>query len=237
MNHLMKKMKKGLSLLLTVIFVMSLSVSAFANSTSGELSLVDYANMDFASVPDNMKEIILDYAYMDIASAPDNLKETILEARNIIIYSQAWTVDGACVVVRADGTREEVPEFSELFPGWDVPIINAQNARVADTAIITRGGPTFSDWVTLSAPPPNTNTPPFFTWYGDGMKYTYASIIPGATYNLGYHLVSTGQSLGWKPGLVQGEGFEMRVGATTTYAVRASTYSTTGSAYIYVNNI
>jgi hypothetical protein len=32
-------MKKGLSLLLTVIFVMSLSVSAFANSTSGELSV------------------------------------------------------------------------------------------------------------------------------------------------------------------------------------------------------
>ena len=52
-------MKKGLSLLLTVIFVMSLSVSAFANSTSGELSVNEVKSAEqsvldfFAAVQNN----------------------------------------------------------------------------------------------------------------------------------------------------------------------------------------
>ena len=37
---------------------------------------------------------------------------------------QAWTVDGAVVPYLPDGTKELLPEFSDLFPGWDVTEIS-----------------------------------------------------------------------------------------------------------------
>ena len=42
--------------------------------------------------------------------------------REEIIYSKSWTADGVVGFVRhRDGTIEKVPEFSEVFPGWEVP--------------------------------------------------------------------------------------------------------------------
>ncbi len=65
------------------------------------------------------------YAYMDLETAPEELQKKILEAREVIIYSQSWVADGfECYVTSPDGTRETIPSFSELFPGWELPTID-----------------------------------------------------------------------------------------------------------------
>ena len=45
-----------------------------------------------------------EYAYMDLETAPIAMKNDILEARHSMIYSQSWTVDGACSIVCPDGS-------------------------------------------------------------------------------------------------------------------------------------
>lgn len=62
-----------------------------------------------------------EYAYMDLDAAPEELHQKILDARNVIIYSKSWTVDGQCAITCPDGSVQPLPEFSDLFPGWDVP--------------------------------------------------------------------------------------------------------------------
>lgn len=69
------------------------------------------------------------YAYMDIDTAPKELKEKILEARNSIIYSKSWSTDGykcSIVDVKTGEVIEELPDFSEIFPDWDVPVENTE---------------------------------------------------------------------------------------------------------------
>jgi len=62
------------------------------------------------------------YAYLDFDAAPLQMKEVILEARNIIIFDNSWVADGyEAWIEYPDGTQEELPTFSELFPNWDFP--------------------------------------------------------------------------------------------------------------------
>lgn len=71
------------------------------------------------------------FAYMDLDTAPADLQETIRQAREVIIYSQSWVADGfECYVTSPDGTRETIPSFSELFPGWELPVIDPNELSV-----------------------------------------------------------------------------------------------------------
>ena len=71
------------------------------------------------------------FAYMDLDTAPAELQETIQKAREVIIYSQSWVADGfECYVTSPDGTRETIPSFSELFPGWELPAIDPNELSV-----------------------------------------------------------------------------------------------------------
>ena len=71
------------------------------------------------------------FAYMDLDTAPAELQETIRKAREVIIYSQSWVADGfECYVTSPDGTRETIPSFSELFPGWELPTIDPNELSV-----------------------------------------------------------------------------------------------------------
>lgn len=60
-------------------------------------------------------------AYADLDSAPAELRDVILAARCAIVYAPdaAWSIDGTAQVTRADGTVENLPKFSELYPDWD----------------------------------------------------------------------------------------------------------------------
>ncbi|MBQ7460144.1 MAG: hypothetical protein IJS72_02115 [Oscillospiraceae bacterium] len=60
-------------------------------------------------------------AYLDLANADEEMKDRILKAREIIIFSSSWVKDGEEAYVSHNGKLEKLPEFSELFPGWDYP--------------------------------------------------------------------------------------------------------------------
>lgn len=67
-------------------------------------------------------------ASMDVDSAPAELQEDILAARREIIFSaDGWYADNAGIyLVWFDNAKKEwgeLPRFSELFPGWDLPTI------------------------------------------------------------------------------------------------------------------
>lgn len=64
------------------------------------------------------------YAYMDLETASPEIQERILKAREAIIFSQSWAADG-CLGFLVDletGEMTQLPSFSELFPGWDLPV-------------------------------------------------------------------------------------------------------------------
>ena len=206
--------KKLYSTILVIVLILS-CFSGYAFADSADIELSQY-----------------DYAYMDIATAPEELIATILEARNTIIFDQSWTVDGQCAMVCPDGTIEELLEFSELFPGWDIPVYNAQATKTANN--ITRAA-SFNGNVYITTPPSNTISTPFYTFTASSKSVdSYASSIPGSSYNLGY-ANSAGSSIGWATYMPAGYGLALlKPTSGAKYSVRASTYSTSGTARLTV---
>lgn len=65
------------------------------------------------------------FAYLDIESASPELKQKILDARSTIIYSSSWVADDVFGWKwDKDGVTEELPKFSEIFPDWDMPVVD-----------------------------------------------------------------------------------------------------------------
>ena len=61
------------------------------------------------------------FAYLDYDSVPDDVKDLILEARRHIVFGKdSWTVNGCVSIKNSDGTVEKLPEFKDLYPGWDL---------------------------------------------------------------------------------------------------------------------
>lgn len=103
-------MKKMLSFVLfcTLLLTMVVPVAAADTQTKSD------------EVPDWAER----YAYLDFDSASPGLKEIILKARREIIFSTDWVADGHSMWVEDMRTGEiirEIPKFSEVFPGWDIP--------------------------------------------------------------------------------------------------------------------
>ena len=62
-------------------------------------------------------------AYRDLKTASKEEQAKILEARKLIINSTSWVADGFNAnTIDADGKRVPLPHFSELFPGWEMPV-------------------------------------------------------------------------------------------------------------------
>ena len=75
-----------------------------------------------AEAKKNVKDEDSSYAYMPLEDAEPELQKKILKARENIIFSTSWSADEATLYIeRNDGTVEQAPKFSELFPGWDIP--------------------------------------------------------------------------------------------------------------------
>ncbi len=74
-----------------------------------------------------------DFASLDPENASPEMREKILSARNTIIFSTDWVADGFEMRVedRDGNVIQRLPHFSELFPGWDLPVYDpAQSERV-----------------------------------------------------------------------------------------------------------
>lgn len=204
----MKKVKKLASALMALVMVFSLlAVSASA------------------AAPEMIVERL---AYMDLDSAPAAMREDILKARAQIIYGeQPWTVDGAVFIIHGDGTVETLPEFSDLYPGWDVPScdtikIDFMPMGLADADI------EFGDNVYLELyPDSGVNTKDFFSFAGNGRPVgVYAQTWPmvGACYNIGFTNQSIGKDLGWVPNLSGKAAAAVQAKAGQLYGVRGSVY-------------
>lgn len=181
-------------------------------------------------------------AYMDLEGATPELREDILSARAQIVYSTSWTVDGAMSIVHKDGTVEALPEFSDLFPGWDLTEISSFEAdppcdgiRVASSDSIY-----FQDNVWL-LPYDNSATTPFYKFNASGNTvYAWAhrfSSNMSTSCNIGFTNMDTGRDLGWTLGVEKDEQISLSTRANVRYGVRASapTGGTAGNAFMVVS--
>ena len=224
----MKKMRRILSALLATSMVFTLlAVNASAAAVSPAANTAVPAIS--ACVPATVRAL----AYTDTAKATAEQKEAILAARRQIVYGdQAWTVDGAMYILKADGTVETPPEFSDLFPGWDLAEISG---RAPDTFGTMGSSSNFTvrydNTVNLAPQRGGTNAPTFYRFNANGKPvYAWAvSINRSDKYNIGFNNEDTGEDLGWWPGLVVESDPQKRVQAVLTtregvrYGVRAST--------------
>lgn len=61
-------------------------------------------------------------ACQDLKTASSEMQAKILEARRLIINSTSWAADGyTAYTVDANGKKTQLPHFSDLFPGWEMP--------------------------------------------------------------------------------------------------------------------
>lgn len=210
-------MKKTLSIVLSMAMLSSL----FAFSANAVAPAADISKMSVEMV-----------AHMDLDSASPATKEAILAARNEIIYGdQAWTVNGAVTLIDLEnGTEEKIPEFSELFPGWDVPTVEVDPGQAAlEEYFLTNGVPKASYYkepynIFLNLGSSFAASPRFATVFGTGDPvacYGYAGPVNGR-FNLGFS--TGGKELGWVPNrsVEQQQGAKIATTNGLVYDVRAS---------------
>ena len=252
-------MKKILSMTMTLIMLMALAVPAFAVDKESD------SNSE-AEVQEEILESASEFAYLDADKATPELKEKILEARKEIIYNTDWVADGyvGCIRnIRTGKLIKELPEFSEVFPGWDVPI-EENNAKIEISEPVLPAVPAdntmeeikplsigtgLDDWIVLlservylKSASSTTNATPFAAFTLDPYKMgtqirAYAtSLSASETCNIGFSDYSSGKSLASAVNLVEYEALELYVGVgKPTVGVRASTYSNPGWSTIKVD--
>jgi len=235
-------MKKFLSMTMTLIMLMALAFPAFAVDKESD------SNSE-AEVQEEILESASEFAYLDADKATPELKEKILEARKEIIYNTDWVADGYVGCIRNIKTGKlikELPEFSEVFPGWDVPI-EENNAKMEIKPLSIGTG--LDDWIVLlservylKSASSTTNATPFAAFTLDPYKMgtqirAYAtSLSASETCNIGFSDYSSGKSLASAVNLVEYEALELYVGVgKPTVGVRASTYSNPGWSTIKVD--
>ncbi len=251
-------MKKFLSMTLTLIMLMAFAVPAFAVDKESDLSSA-------AEVQEEILERASEFAYLDADKATPELKEKILEARKEIIYNTDWVADGYVGCIRNIKTGKlikELPEFSEVFPEWDVPV-EENNAKIeisepvlpaapADNAMEIKPlsiGVGLDDWIVLlservylKSASSTTDATPFAAFtldpykMGTHIRACATSLSASETCNIGFSNYSSGKSLASAVNLGEYDTLELYVGVgKPTIGVRASTYSNPGWSTIEVD--
>lgn len=220
------------------------------------LSLIGVANAaDISNSADEVAESVTSLAYMDLDTAPAEMRDAILDARYDIVYGhQAWTVNGAVSILHKDGTVEALPEFSDLFPGWDLKEISGRGVQpITQPSFSLTPASTSSigtsRTITLAMPVSGRNTEPFYKFNGDGSTVvTWAQTISAPEsqkyFNVGYtdednidQATGLGTDLGWIPDIPVGEKIAtLETEDGVRYGVRASAsaFGVAGSAYVHV---
>lgn len=187
------------------------------------------------------------WATYDYDTVPDWAKENVLIARRSIIYSEgiSWAVNGAARIMNEDGSLEDVPEYSDLFPYWDLkqicdfnemqisPSVAVDNFDVSDTltTMSTRYRIFSNEKYTIHVPnaldvhlnipgciPPRIKG--LSDWRSIGV---WASWIGGSSYNIGGYN-ETRRVDAFNLYLVAGQGLRVYNVANCTIAFRFSSY-------------
>lgn len=193
---------------------------------------------------------IEELAYLDLDEAPAEMKDEIIDARNTIIFSEDWVADGySAEVYDTDGTIiRSIPQFSDLFPEWDLPVFEcAKPIPVMKIGDFESSMPNSnSDWTILGSfsiylkKPGNTNTTPFASLYanpltiGNSLRTYVTSLTSSETCNIGYTNMSTGTTLGYVNYLSLGQSCTIHGIGGLTVGIRASTHSSPGWSVLSV---
>lgn len=214
--------------LLSAALAMTMLTGLFAFSASAAAPISDVSRMSTEQI-----------AYLDIDWATPDVQEAILEARDEIIHGdQAWTVDGAISMFNPEtGETEKLPEFSELFPGWDVPAVEVSASRAALQERLLAAGAARTDFIDenydvfLTLGSSYAASKSFATVVGSGYDlacYGFTGPVNGR-FNLGFS--TGGKELGWVPNRTlnppaEGEkdtrGAKISTKANLVYDIRAS---------------
>lgn len=181
-------------------------------------------------------------AYYDLDAAPEEWKEAILDARNSVIYSTSWTIDGQVSYERPDGTIEKLPEFSELFPGWDVPKINedVRTEWLVEVKPVNHEfrpfAANYAGFVYLFEPSADESSLPFYSFFTDVDRVRMqGDDLPGTSYNGGFTDIDSGTDVGYVANVKEGGSVYLNnPDPDTAYGARASTSSTEGYALMTV---
>lgn len=183
------------------------------------------------------------YAYLDLDGASPSMQQKILDARNTIIFSKDWVADGYEADVE-DVTTGEVletlPSFSELFPGWDLPVDESIASTSNDSSLTLSSSEVTpfsnSDWLRLGSTrhylPAASNS---HDASGTIIRSYATSLTSSKNCNIGYTNASTGKSLGYKNNLSVNQALAVHNVGGMRLAIRASTYSTPGYATMAVD--
>lgn len=177
------------------------------------------------------------YAYLDLDSASPSMQQKILDARNTIIFSKDWVADGYEADVE-DVTTGEVletlPSFSELFPGWDLPVDESIASTSNDSSLTLSSSEVTpfsnSDWLRLGS---TRHYLPAASNSHDASPFS--TLTSSKNCNIGYTNASTGKSLGYKNNLSVNQALAVHNVGGMRLAIRASTYSTPGYATMAVD--
>lgn len=205
---------------------------------------------------------IQERAYMDMEQASPEMQQSILEARKEIVNNTDWVADGYTGYIQNVETGEiikELPQFSELFPGWDIPVEDITPVDESKTQIIIEEnslnimpldiGVSPDEWIRLASArhylqsaDATENAEPFAVFTVDPFEMgtqirAYAtSLSSSETCNIGISDYDTGESLGLGTRLIENYAVVVYVGVSEpTVAIRASTYSTPGWATMAID--
>ncbi len=220
----MKHWKKGTPLLLALCLAASLSIPVCAVNVPAVDSI----------------------AYLDTKNASPELRDKILDARCAIVYGdQAWTVDGAVYRLLPDGSREEIPEFSALFPGWDVSEISTYARTKWDSSPHTvsvypsarRASIGYEGVIDLPIALSVNLGYNFYSFTGDGSTvYAYAKTIPGDKYNIAIYDNDLKTDVSYEPNTTPGRDYGCILSSENghRYDCRASSIGVSGHAKMIV---
>lgn len=192
----------------------------------------------------NMKSTdISKYAYLDIDTEMASIEEKILNSRKEIIYNNSWVADGYTAYIGdvRTGKEEALPQFSELFPGWDLPIEDTveKSYNNTDSEIMPLASTyIFNNLVYLYNPGVVISRPFFTTTVGRDVQElrSFATSLPGASCNIGFTNMNTNQSIVYGASLSTWQYVKVPGSRNSLIpvGVRASTNSTQGNARMVV---
>lgn len=226
------KTKKMLAGVLAVVSLFCTSITAMA-APAQEFNSIELQNEARVKAAEEV-------AYMDMDSASAEMQERILEAREVIIESKSWVADGwTTTITRADGTVENVPTFSECFPGWDMPVCESDDVMPFAEPITFYSPDSGVINVELPRASSATNAPTAFRVKNikEALVVYVEELYTSTSCNLGFVNIDLGISVAHLVNMRKGDHLDVLVDYPTDppayIAVRASTYVTPGSADLY----
>lgn len=170
-------------------------------------------------------------------NTPIEERNRILAARYAIVYGNTrWTVNGAIKLVDLYGNTQLIPEFTDLFPDWNLADIREYaNTLQKDKITTSPYAANFNNNVFFDLVG-SEDAPTFYSWNSGGKQTVIiADTAPGSHYNAGVKNLDSDTDVGWIPNIEVGTGITLDYPSTNTrYGARVSSPDKTGYGRVRV---